>query len=179
MVAYWPADRSSMVLDTSVGDMLREAAAAAPGAAALVAGTARQGDRRRWTYTELLEQSERAARALLGRFEPGERVAVWANNIPEWVMLEFAAALAGITIVTVNPALRAQELTHVLGQSKANGIFLIPEYRGIRMDLLLDEVRGGLPTLREVMSFATRLTTCAKEIRRPRIVARPPRTFGF
>src|SRR5271166_1839660 len=95
MVAYWPADRSSTVLDISVGDMLREAAAAAPGAAALVAGTARQGDRRRWTYTELLEQSEQAARALLGRFEPGERVAVWANNIPEWVMLEFAAALAG------------------------------------------------------------------------------------
>jgi fatty-acyl-CoA synthase len=53
-------------------------------------------------------------------------------------MLEFAAALAGVTIVTVNPALRAQELTHVLGQSKASGIFLIPEYRGTRLDLLLD-----------------------------------------
>jgi acyl-coenzyme A synthetase/AMP-(fatty) acid ligase len=38
--------------------------------------------RRRWSYTELLEASERAARALLGRFAPGDRVAVWANNIP-------------------------------------------------------------------------------------------------
>ncbi len=73
MLAYWPADWSSTVLNISVGDMLREAAAAAPGAAALVAGTARQGDRRRWTYTELFERSEQAARALLGRFEPGER----------------------------------------------------------------------------------------------------------
>ena len=153
MLAYWPADRSFPVLDITVGDMLREAAAAAPGATALVAGNPGPSDRRRWTYTELLEQSEQAARALLGRFEPGERVAVWANNIPEWVMLEFAAALAGITIVTVNPALRAQELTHVLGQSRANGIFLIPEYRGARLDLLLDEVRGGLPALREVVSF--------------------------
>jgi acyl-CoA synthetase (AMP-forming)/AMP-acid ligase II len=107
MLAYWPADRSFPVLDITVGDMLREAAAAAPGATALVAGNPGPSDRRRWTYTELLEQSEQAARALLGRFEPGERVAVWANNIPEWVMLEFAAALAGITIVTVNPALRA------------------------------------------------------------------------
>jgi fatty-acyl-CoA synthase len=153
MLAYWPADRSFPVLDITVGDMLREAAAAAPGATALVAGNPGPSDRRRWTYTELLEQSEQAARALLGRFEPGERVAVWANNIPEWVMLEFAAALAGITIVTVNPALRTQELTHVLGQSKANGVFLIPEYRGTRLDLLLDEVRGGLPALREVVSF--------------------------
>jgi acyl-CoA synthetase (AMP-forming)/AMP-acid ligase II len=123
MLAYWPADRSFPVLDITVGDMLREAAAAAPGATALVAGNPGPSDLRRWTYTELLEQSEQAARALLGRFEPGERVAVWANNIPEWVMLEFAAALAGITIVTVNPALRTQELTHVLGQSKANGVF--------------------------------------------------------
>ena len=153
MLAYWPADRSFPVLDITVGDMLREAAAAAPGATALVAGNPGPSDRRRWTYTELLEQSEQAARALLGRFEPGERVAVWANNSPEWVMLEFAAALAGITIVTVNPALRAQELAHVLGQSKANGVFLIPEYRGTRLDRLLDEVRDGLPALREVVSF--------------------------
>jgi acyl-CoA synthetase (AMP-forming)/AMP-acid ligase II len=70
MLAYWPADQSSLVLDITVGDMLREAAAAAPSVTALVAGTADPGDRRRWTYSELLEQSERAARALLGRFEP-------------------------------------------------------------------------------------------------------------
>jgi len=153
MLSYWPADRSSPILDVTVGDMLREAAAAASGVTALVAGTPGPGDRLRWTYTELLEQSERAARALLGRFEPGERVAVWASNIPEWVVLEFAAALAGITIVTVNPALRAQELTHVLRQSTATGVFLIPEYRGARLDLLLDEVRGELPALREVVSL--------------------------
>ena len=153
MLSYWPADRSSPILDITVGDMLREAAAAAPGVTALVAGTPGPGDRLRWTYAELLEQSERAARALLGRFQPGERVAVWANNIPEWVVLEFAAALAGITIVTVNPALRAHELTHVLGQSTATGVFLIPEYRGTRLDLLLDEVRGELPALREVVSL--------------------------
>ena len=168
MVAYWPADRSSTVLDISVGDMLREAAAAAPGAAALVAGTARQADRRRWTYTELLEQSEQAARALLGRFEPGERVAVWANNIPEWVMLEFAAALAGITIVTVNPALRAQELTHVLGQSRANGIFLIPEYRGIRWTCCSTRSAAGCPRCaRSCRSPTGRTSRRAARPRRP------------
>src|SRR5580698_8220967 len=151
--AYWPADRSSPILDLTVGGLLREAVTDAADATALVEGAARPADRRRWTYAELLEQAERTARALLGRFEPGERVAVWANNIPEWVVLELAAALAGITLVTVNPALRAEELTHVLGQSRANGIFLIPEYRGARLDLLLDEVRGGLPALREVVPF--------------------------
>ncbi|HWN63862.1 MAG TPA: AMP-binding protein, partial [Streptosporangiaceae bacterium] len=138
--AYWPADRSSLILDMTVGELLREAAADACEATALVEGAARPADRRRWTYAELLEQAERTARALLGRFEPGERVAVWANNIPEWVLLELAAGLAGITLVTVNPALRAEELTHVLGQSQANGVFLVPQYRGTSMADLLDAV---------------------------------------
>ena len=108
--AYWAADRSQPVLGLTVGDALRDAAAEAPDTTALVEGAVDPAARRRWSYAELLEASERAARALLGRFTPGDRVAVWANNIPEWVILELAAGLAGITIVTVNPAQRPQEL---------------------------------------------------------------------
>jgi acyl-CoA synthetase (AMP-forming)/AMP-acid ligase II len=76
-----------------------------PERVALVAGVSAPGERRRWTYAELLEESECAARALLERFSPGDRVAIWANNVPEWVVLELAAGLAGVTIVTVNPAI--------------------------------------------------------------------------
>jgi hypothetical protein len=65
-------------------------------------------------------------------------VAVWANNIPEWVVPELAAGLAGVTIVTVSPAFRAGEFVHVLGQSCADGIFLLPEYRGTRVAETLD-----------------------------------------
>ena len=79
----------------------------------------------------------------------------WANNIPEWVILELAAGLAGITIVTVNPALRLQELAYVLGQSQADGIFLVPEYRASRMAETVQQVRGDLPALREVVSLRT------------------------
>jgi len=171
--SYWAADESCPVLDMTVGDLLRDAAAAAPDAIALVEGTPDRQAGRRWTYAEMLAEAEQAARALLGRFEPGERVAVWANNIPEWILLEHAAALAGITIVTVNPALRAEELTHVLGQSRSSGVFLVPDYRGTPMTRLLDEVRGGLPALREVVSFAawdefTAAGTAVRELPRVR-----------
>jgi acyl-CoA synthetase (AMP-forming)/AMP-acid ligase II len=159
--AQWTADRSWPILDLSVGGLLRAAAARAPEAIALVAGAPDAGERRSWTYGELLEQSERAARGLLGRFSPGERVAVWANNIPEWVVLELAAGLAGVTLVTVNPALRAGELVHVLGHSRADGIFMVPEYRGTRMAEMLDSVRGDLPCLREVVSFSDWGAFCA------------------
>jgi acyl-CoA synthetase (AMP-forming)/AMP-acid ligase II len=170
--AYWPADRSCPIVDMTVGDLLREAVSQAPEATALVEGVKDTSKRRRWTYAELLDQAELAARALLGRFEPGERVAVWANNIPEWVMLELAAALAGITIVTVNPALRAEELTYVLGQSRASGIFLVPEYRGTRLEDLLAAVRERLPALREVVPFPdweTFVTSGSPTERLPRV----------
>jgi fatty-acyl-CoA synthase len=160
--SYWPADRSQPVLDLTVGDALREAAAEAPLTTALVQGAVDPAARRRWSYAELLEASERAARALLGRFAPGDRVAVWANNLTEWVMLELAAGLAGITIVTVNPALRPQELAYVLGQSQADGIFLIPAYRASPMAEMVQQVRRDLPALREVVSFDGWEAFCAE-----------------
>jgi acyl-CoA synthetase (AMP-forming)/AMP-acid ligase II len=160
-IAEWPADRSRPILDITVGDLLRETAAKDPDAVALIEGAPDAEARRWWTYGALLEQSEQAARALAARFAPRERVAIWANNIPEWVILELAAALAGVTIVTVNPALRADELRHVLGQSRADGIFLVPEYRGAPMAEMLDGLRSELPGLRDVVSFADWDDFCA------------------
>ena len=112
----------------------------APEVTALVDGNPERLERRQWRYAALLADAERAARALLKRFAPGERVAVWAPNSPEWVILEFAAALAGLTLVPVNPAYQGDELAHVLGHSAADGLFLA-------------DVRGRLPRLRDVLSF--------------------------
>ena len=150
--SYWPADTSEPVLETTVGGVLRAAAAAGPEMLAMVGGVPDPGQRRRWTYAELLADAEQAARALTTRFAPGERVAVWAPNLPEWVILEYAAGLAGLVLVTVNPALRPAELAYVLNQSGAVGIFLVPEFRS-PMAQFLAEVRPGVPALREVIFF--------------------------
>jgi len=151
--SYWPADTSEPVQDTTVGGVLRETAGRTPDRIGLIAGAPRPDDRRRWTYAQILDEAERCARALLARFAPGERVAVWAHNVPEWFLLEFGAALAGVTLVTVNPAYRAAELAYVLRQSRAAGIFLVPEVRGNPLAAWLDQVRGELPELREAISF--------------------------
>jgi fatty-acyl-CoA synthase len=150
--SHWPADRSDPILDTTVGAVLRQAAEADPDGLAMVAGLPEPGARRRWTFGELLGEAERAAGALALRFAPGERVAVWAPNLPEWVVLEFGAALAGLTLVTVNPAYRPGELRYVLNQSQAAGIFLVPEFRSPMAEYLAD-VRPELPNLREVTLF--------------------------
>jgi fatty-acyl-CoA synthase len=141
--SHWPAQPLTPILETTVGGVLRAAARRAPDRVALIDGD------RRWTYAELLAEAERAARALLTRFEPGEPVAVWAGNGPDWVVLEFAAGLAGLTLVTVNPAYQAEELAHVLGHSGARGVFL----RGGPQAGILDRVRDSLPRLREVITL--------------------------
>jgi fatty-acyl-CoA synthase len=139
------------VLDTTVAGILRQAAAAAPDVTALVHGAPAPGDRRRWTYAQLAAAAERAAVALAGHFDPGARVAVWAPSVPESLVLTYAAAMAAVVLVPVNPALRAGEVTHILRQSGASGLFLVPHFRGNDLTGTLDAVRPGLPGLRLVV----------------------------
>ena len=150
-LSYRPADGSVPVLERSIGDALRAAAAGHGARTALIEGI--EGPRRRWSYDQLLADAEQVARALLGRFRPGEHVAVFAANSPEWVLLEMGAALAGLTLVTVNPAFLATEVAYVLGQSRACGVVVQPQYRGRDLLAVVAQARAGLPELREVIDL--------------------------
>lgn len=149
-ISHHFGDQSEPVREGSVGDALRRAAADWGSRIALVEGAATEAERRRWTFAELLEDAEHVARLLLTRFYPGEHVAVWAPNSPEWIVLEFGAALAGLTLVTVNPAYQAKELAYVLKQSEAAGLFLVRHYRGRDFIAIVDGIRPELPSLRRV-----------------------------
>ena len=154
--SYCPAQADEDLAETTVGSVLRDAAARSPAAPALHEVDA-QGDlARHWTYAELLADSERLAQALLTRFQPGERIAVWAPNIPEWVIAEFALGLAGLTLVTVNPGYQPRELKFVLEQSRAVGLLLIKEFRGNPMARIAAEVTAGIPAIREVTDMEDR-----------------------
>jgi fatty-acyl-CoA synthase len=139
--------------ETTLGDLLRSVAAEYPDRVALVDAVPDPAQRRSWTYAELLSAAEQVARALLVRFRPGERVAIWAPNCAEWVLLQQGASLAGLVLVTVNPANRQRELDYVLHQSRAAGLFLVPEYRGFDMAQAVLTARATAPELREVVSF--------------------------
>jgi fatty-acyl-CoA synthase len=151
--SHWIPDGSGPELrtDLTVGGLLREVAAQVPDRTALVSGAFAPEDRRRWTYAELLHDAERCAKALLRHFAPGERVAIWAHNLPEWLIVEYGAALAGLTLVTVNPSFQPAEVQYVLGQSRAAGVLLVPEVRGNPILAHLEAVRPELPELREVL----------------------------
>jgi fatty-acyl-CoA synthase len=144
--AHWPKDESLTIVPWTVGDVLREAAGEAGSAPALVAAAAGR-EPRRWTFRQLLDESERAAASLLARFRPGQRIAIWAPNCPEWLFVQFGAALAGMPVVPVNPAVGGSELKRVLGQTRAAGVFLARDRGQIGQ---LETVRPRLPGLKEV-----------------------------
>ena len=141
--SYWPAQDDIPLIETSSGDALRAAAASRPDHLALIEGHPDPARRRRWTYAELLRDAEATARALLSRFKPGEHVAVWGGNSPEWIIVQYGLALAGLVLVTVNPAYRAAELGYVLKQSRARGVFHDREYRGLDMAAAVQEALAG------------------------------------
>ena len=142
------AATSGDVRNITIGDLLREAARESGDIDALVDGVADPALRRRWTFTELLAQAEQAAHALLARFQPGDRIALCSPNCPEWVILEYGVALAGMILVPVNPAYRAAEMTALLQDCEANALFYADRWRTNDIGAIAAELKAqALPDL--------------------------------
>lgn len=165
--AYLRANIHREVSEHTVGSLLRRAASRVSSRTALKIRSQVDADRRTWTYGELLNDAERVAKALLKPFRPGDHVAIWAPNVAEWWLMEFGAALAGVVLVTVNPASRERELRYILEDSGAVGLFAVDEYRGEDRAAILDSIRADLPQLRVVVRLGSLDTFIAEVDARP------------
>jgi fatty-acyl-CoA synthase len=118
----------SQYRDVTVGALLTRLAEALPDNEALV-----YSDRGlRWTFAELESEARLVARGLMAcGVERGERVALWATNVPEWVTLQFALAKIGAILVTVNTSLRAAEIDYLLRQSEAATVITIRGFKDV------------------------------------------------
>jgi fatty-acyl-CoA synthase len=160
--SYIPADTSEPVLESTIGSVLIAAAQQYPDQTGLVCADPGSTNRRRWTFAEMHDQAENITRALLSLFNPGERVAVWAPNSPEWVLLQLGAGMAGLVLVPLNPSFRQAELEYALTQSGAAGLFYVPEYREVLLEQWVIETKEKLPGLRETISFSNWDEFCSK-----------------
>jgi len=71
----------------------------------------------RWTWTEFAARVDALAAGFLALgLEPGARIGIWSLNRPEWTLTQFAAAKAGLILVTINPAYRLSELEFALAK---------------------------------------------------------------
>jgi fatty-acyl-CoA synthase len=111
---------------------------------------------RRWTYAEFAADVAAVAKGLLARgVAKGDRVGIWAPNVPEWLLVQFATARIGAILVNINPAYRSHELSYVVQQSGIRTLvsaeaFKTSDYRG-----MVDEVRGECAALTDVVYIGT------------------------
>jgi fatty-acyl-CoA synthase len=77
-------------------------------------------------YQQLREKFDAVAKGLMALgIAKGDKVAIWANNVPEWVYTQYGSARMGAVLVTVNTNYRAKELEYLLQQSDATTLILI------------------------------------------------------
>jgi len=116
----------SALREITLGNLLKETAEKYPDNEAVV-----YVDRDfRLTYAEFDELTDTIAKGLMGLgVKKGEKVAVWANNVPYWVALQFATAKIGAVLLTVNTHYRSHELEYLLKHSETENLFIIGQYR--------------------------------------------------
>ncbi len=84
----------------------------------------------RQTWREFSNSVDDLAKGLMGLgVQPGEKIAIWATNVPHWVTLMFAAARIGAVLITVNTNYRESEIRYLLTQSEAENLFVIDGFR--------------------------------------------------
>lgn len=105
----------------------------------------------RLSYVELLERVDEAARALIALdIAPGDRVAIWAQNIAEWVIAACAIHRSGAVLVPLNTRFKRPEATYILNNSGARLLFTVSEFLGTDYVELLGD-RSELPSLEHVV----------------------------
>jgi fatty-acyl-CoA synthase len=114
------------LIGNTIGEMFDEIAEKYPDNDAIV--SLHQG--KRYTYRELQKELNRAAKGFIALgLKKGDRLAIWATNIAEWIITQFATAKAGIIMVNINPAYRTHELEYALTQSETQAILLMDRFK--------------------------------------------------
>lgn len=84
----------------------------------------------RLTYRQLATYVDETAKGLMALgIKKGEKVGIWATNVPYWVILQFATAKIGAVLLTVNTNYKTAELEYLLSQSDCENLFLIDGYQ--------------------------------------------------
>lgn len=139
--------------DLTLGDLLKETASKFPDQDAVV-----YVDRDyRLTWQQFDELTDELAKGLMALgIQKGEKVAVWATNVPFWVALMFATAKMGAVLLTVNTAYKRNELKYLLTNSDADNIFII---NGFRDSDYIEILYDLAPELRNMQRGAIRSDT--------------------
>jgi len=119
-------NNSVILWKKTIGQQLEEVAAMYPNDQA-VKFTDRDYDR---TWKEFSDEVDVIARGFIDMgIQKGDHIAIWATNVPEWMLTFFAAVKIGAVAVTVNTAYKVHELEYVLTQSDTKLLVMIDRFK--------------------------------------------------
>ena len=124
----------------------------------------------RWTFAQIKEDVDRCARGLIQLgVMPGEKVALWMPNRPEWIHLLFAVAKVGAVLVPINTRFRTADLEYIVRQSDSATLITVErsgpvDYLGMVRELCPELETGdpnglrleNFPELKRVVVFGDR-----------------------
>jgi len=84
----------------------------------------------RYSYRQFNDVCRTVAKGLLKLgVKKGDNLSIWAYNVPEWVILQFATAKIGAVLVTVNTSYKSAELEYILNQSDSSTLFMVKTFK--------------------------------------------------
>ena len=101
----------------------------------------------RLTWYEFGEEVDLVAKGLMALgVKRGEKIALWATNVPHWVVLMFAAAKIGAILLPLNTNYKSHEMDFALKQSDTENLFIINGYRDCDYVQVINDL---IPELKE------------------------------
>ncbi len=127
------------------------------------------------TYAEFRDDVDTFARALITMgVKKGDKVAVWATNLPQWYIAFWASTKIGAILVTVNTAYKIHEAEYLLRQSDTHTLVMVDGYKDSDYNAIIQELCPELanhnpheplhcqklPFLRNVITIESRQPGC-------------------
>jgi len=99
------------------------------------------------TYSEFRDDVDTFARTLIALgVKPGEHVAIWAENVPQWFITFWATVKIGAVLVTVNSAYKIHEAEYLLRQSDTHTLVMTDGSKDSDYVAIINELAPELQT---------------------------------
>lgn len=103
---------------------------------------------KRYTYRQFNREVDNFAKGLLSiGITKGDKIGIWAKNIPEWIITMFATAKIGATIVTMNTAYQSHEVEYIIKQSDMSAIIMSDGFRDINYNKIIREINPNMKAI--------------------------------
>lgn len=110
----------------------------------------------RWSHATLKGALDRTAAGMIAvGFQPGDKIALWAPNLAEWLIAFLALAKMGAVVIPIDPAVSKENLRYILDQSQSRGLIMAAGEQYGKQVEWAESIRTALPTIETVVGIGT------------------------